>query len=427
MAHIRRRGNSFLIMISNGRDANKKQKMITETYHPKATTPKKIEKEVEDYARRLEQKVRDGEYYSGEKMTFNDCVKVWEEDYAADNLTQTTKENYIRVLNSVGQQIGNLYIGKIKAPQIRAIYKDMKDQGKMASTIQKTHVIINSVFKFAYMNDIIQSNPCDKCEIPKVENKTYQDIHFFTPDQAKTFLDAVGKDFESQRKGCTKVIKGKEYSSATYTQTIKPSQPKMWKAYFYLAIFGGFRRGEIVALNWNQIDFANRKVTISQSVARTKAEGQIVKDPKTRSSRRTLDLPKDCFTVLNEWRLEQMKIDFRMGTAWNDFKSLPEGERPVFTQLENGRRMDVATPSHKFKEILDRYNETAEEGKELPRIRLHDLRHTSATLLLANNMDIETVSHRLGHSKASVTLDVYGHWTEENDLKASETLARLLG
>ncbi|MDO4207592.1 MAG: tyrosine-type recombinase/integrase, partial [Lachnospiraceae bacterium] len=120
-------------------------------------------------------------------------------------------------------------------------------------------------------------------------------------------------------------------------------------------------------------------------------------------------------------------IDLQMGTAWKAFKELPQDDRPVFTQIETGKRMDVATPSHKFKDILDRYNASAPEGEKLPQIRLHDLRHTSATLLLSNNMDIETVSHRLGHSKASVTLDVYGHWTEETDKTASQTLARLFG
>ena len=88
--------------------------------------------------------------------------------------------------------------------------------------------------------------------------------------------------------------------------------------------------------------------------------------------------------------------------------------------------MNLDTPYHKFKEVIALYNAQCEkEEDKLPNIRLHDLRHTSATLLLSENVDIETVSHRLGHSKASVTLDVYGHWLKETDEKASDTLENL--
>ena len=94
--------------------------------------------------------------------------------------------------------------------------------------------------------------------------------------------------------------------------------------------------------------------------------------------------------------------------------------------LTYGSRMDIDTPSHKFKKAIEYYNSTCtNEEDKLPLIHLHDLRHTSATLLLANHVDIETVSHRLGHSKPSITLDVYGHWMEETDRTASDTLETL--
>ena len=90
--------------------------------------------------------------------------------------------------------------------------------------------------------------------------------------------------------------------------------------------------------------------------------------------------------------------------------------------LTYGSRMDIDTPSHKFKKAIEYYNSTCtNEEDKLPLIHLHDLRHTSATLLLANHVDIETVSHRLGHSKPSITLDEYGHWMEETDRTASDT------
>ena len=101
-------------------------------------------------------------------------------------------------------------------------------------------------------------------------------------------------------------------------------------------------------------------------------------------------------------------------------------ENNIFIQIENGLPMHLSSPSHKFHEICDLYNSTRKKEEEkLPRIRLHDLRHTGATLQLGNHVDIETVSHRLGHSKASVTLDIYGHALPENDKQAAETLAAM--
>lgn len=420
---------SYMITVSNGRDSDHKQILITETYKPIATTPKKIEKEVENFARDLEKRVKDGQYYSGEKMTFDDCVEVWKKSREFKEISISTQEYYTRALDyRISKYLGHLIMSKIKKNQIEEIYLDMEAKGLKATTIQKTHVVINAVFKYAFENDIISQNPCDKVKLPKIKEKTYQDIHYFTVDQAKTFLDAIGMEFDSWRECTTKTVNGVQYKKSSYSERIKPRHSTMWKAYFTLAIFGGFRRGELVGLTWDQVDFEENKITIDKAIARTKAEGQYIKDPKTKTSRRTIELPEECFLTLDRWRREQLQLNYKMGTMWNDFKSLPEGSRPVFTQEENGHRIDLSTPSHKFKEILKRYNESVEDEKDqLPEIRLHDLRHTSATILLSNNTDIETVSHRLGHSKASVTLDIYGHWTEENDKKASETLSRLFG
>ena len=428
MASIRKRGDSYQITVSNGRDSNNKQILITETYYPKANTPKKIEKEVNDYARDLERRVKEGKYFSGETMTFDECVKIWDQEWASKKLTPSIREKYLSTLNNkISGYIGRLPIAKIKAKHIQPIYNDMEELGRTASTIHTTHIIVNSVFKYAYRMEIIENNPCDRCFVPKVEQKHYQDIHFFTVDQAKIFLDAISMEFDSDRSGSRKTIKGAQYDCSGYSQHIKPRQPKLWRAYFYLAIYGGFRRGELIALNWDRVDFEEMEITIDKSATRTKEEGQTIKKPKTLSSIRTIKLPAECFEILDEWRREQLRIWMKMGTAWNSFGNLPEGDRPVFTQLESGKRMDLATPSHKFKSIIERYNETAPEEKKLPEIRLHDLRHTSATLLLSNLTDIETVSHRLGHSKASVTLDVYGHWTKEADETASQKLAELFG
>lgn len=103
-------------------------------------------------------------------------------------------------------------------------------------------------------------------------------------------------------------------------------------------------------------------------------------------------------------------------------------ENCVFIQ-KSGRMMDPGTIGKKFSNIIDRFNETyaLEPSQEIPKIRLHDLRHTVATLLIADGTDIETVSRILGHEKVSTTLDIYGHWMEERQEAAADRLSDILG
>ncbi len=200
-----------------------------------------------------------------------------------------------------------------------------------------------------------------------------------------------------------------------------------WRVYFFIAIFGGLRRGEVCALTWEDIDFSKHVIKINKAFANTK-NGQILKAPKTDSAIRDLTLPDFCFDMLAELKKEQLQKVLLMGTAWNGHRNNEEdnyNQNYVFTQYD-GQPVNLSTPSHKFKEIIDMYNSTCEKEKDkLPNIRLHDLRHTNATLLLSQNTDIETVSRRLGHSKTSVTLDIYGHALPENDEKASLALKKM--
>jgi integrase len=198
-----------------------------------------------------------------------------------------------------------------------------------------------------------------------------------------------------------------------------------WIVYFNLAIYAGCRRGELLALTWKDIDFKTRTITIEKARARTKA-GDITKKPKNKHSIRTITVPADCIHLLILWRKEQMQLAWNMGETWKGYYGRDFDKNFIFIQPETGLPMNVSTPTHKFKEILKLYNDTHELEDQLPDISLHELRHTSATLLLANGTDIETVSHRLGHSKASTTLDVYGHAMKKMDSKASDTLESIL-
>lgn len=438
MATIKKRNNSYLIRVSNGFDVNGKQIFINTTYKPTATTPKAIEKEVRDFANAFEKTVKAGKYLEGEKITFSKFVENWRSEWAITHLTQSQIEQYEDTLKRhVYDYIGNMKIAKIPATACQKIITDMVNQGYASKTVHRVFTAFNSIFKYAYRMNVIHENPCMRCELPKLEQDT--ELHYFTPEQVKIFLNALTLNYPVKHKAHSRknVKTGIDEPVKEFEQYV--SIPFQWRVYFSLAIFGGFRRGELIALTWKDIDFDNRTVSINKAVAVTKKYGEMLKKPKTLSGIRTVTLPDMCFDLLREWKEKEIELCKQLGTAWQGEKLNKFADTWVFITAE-GKRMYIDSPTQRFKAVLDLYNgmidnsilqcKTAEERNalalmKLPYIRLHDLRHTTATLLISEGVDIETVSHRLGHSKASITLDIYGHAMPNKDKQASDILGRI--
>ena len=175
-------------------------------------------------------------------------------------------------------------------------------------------------------------------------------------------------------------------------------------------MLGGFRRGEIVGLHWNDIDFNNKKITVNRSVYYLGREGVNEKSTKTDSSNRTIAISGICFDLLKQWRAEQGKMRLALGDKWN-------GSENIFTTYD-GRIMNPTTGPKWFSEFLRKHG--------FPHIRFHDLRHTFATLLISYNVDVKTVSHKLGHASTSTTMNFYVHNLESTDKASAELLENKL-
>ena len=175
-----------------------------------------------------------------------------------------------------------------------------------------------------------------------------------------------------------------------------------------------------------------------------------MKDPKTKAGIRDITITKSTIDLLTQWKKEQRSLCMKMGTAWKGHRDVIKGgkridsfdDNTIFIQIDTGLPVHLSTPGHKFAEVIDLYNSACEReavqantkaektmilNKRLPKIRLHDLRHTSATLLRSKGVPIETISRRLGHSKTSVTWDIYDHALPEDDQKASDAMEELFG
>ena len=361
--------------------------------------------------------------YDGNKTTFYEFTVKWLEEYAKYQLEPTTISGYVHYLDKhIIPYFGHFKLTEIKPMHLQefcitlmqdGIRTDGKSGGYSSSTVKKYHAVISTIMTTAYKWKMIESNPCERVKPPKQED--VQHIKHFTLEQADMFLKALDLSYTSAYKEHTRISpNGNPYTVQTYTET--RSIPTQFRVLFNMALFGGFRRGELVALTWDKISFENSTVSINSATGYANKK-TYNKAPKTKGSVRTVTLPESVMKMLKEYKLEQEEQKNLLADKW-------EGENYVFIQW-NGKQMHLSTPSHVFREVIEKYNATVPDEEKLPFIGLHGLRHTSATLLISANADIKTVSARLGHSQASTTLNIYCHSLKKQDEVCANTLDNL--
>lgn len=379
MAQIIKRGKSYTVIVQAYRTPDGKRVTKSATIRPESTTPKAIEDEVKEFAKAFEKKVKEGRILDGDSITFYDFAQsTWKEWLCVQKDKPLRFENYERVLILRAYPfIGGMKLSSINSMHIQNLIDDMRKKGLAVATMKSAVASMSSVFSCAVKKHVIESNPCDgsRLDFPSTPKKEMQ---FFDEDQAKTFLSLL------------------------------ENEPIELKAYFYLAIFGGFRRGEIIPLLWSDINWKEHTISITKSAVQVKGEIVIKPSPKTRSSIRDVVLPDKAMSVLKQLRRSQQVIS----KDGNLFMS------------PKGKLMYLNAPYANLKRIIREYNSTHDD--KLPNIRLHDLRHTTATILINAGVDIETVALILGHATVSMTVNKYGHSTKKSQQRAAETLQKLL-
>lgn len=177
-----------------------------------------------------------------------------------------------------------------------------------------------------------------------------------------------------------------------------------------LLIYTGMRRGELFGLEWKDIDFENGYLNIVRTSQYIGNKTLITKEPKTKSSRRCMKISQSLVDLLKEYRAFQSEQRLKTGSEWHNTDRL-------FTQL-NGLPMCPDSLTKWFSNFLKKHN--------LRQVTLHSLRHTNATLLIAEGTDIRTVSSRLGHSNTATTLNIYTHALKSKDSEAADVLNTVL-
>jgi len=425
MASIRKRGDSYTITVSCGRDITGKQIRETTTFKPPAgLTPKREQKAVDDFARDFEARVKNGLVMDGRKISLKEFTDRWFLEYAPQNLQPGTIEKYRQEMDKVLPTLGHLKLTELRPPNLNSFFvsmtkdgarRDGKPGGYSKGSITKTRNVLSSILRTATEWEVIDRNPLDKVRLQAED--TAEKLKFFTPEQTALFLDYIEQPYTVTTKGHKRTDDtGRAYTVGDYERKREVSE--QLRVLFNLAIYAGLRKGELLALEWSDIDFDNDTVSVSKAVSVVAGE-QITKAPKTKNSRRVVSIPHFLTKRLRELRTARLRYRLSLGDYW-------KGAEWIFIQ-DNGKQMSYSTPYAALQDILLRYNEGKAEAQQLPQIPFHGLRHTSATLLIAGNqMDVRTVSSRLGHAQASTTMNIYAHALKEKDRKAVVTLEQML-
>ena len=380
MATIRKRGNSYQIRVSCGYDTSGNQVVQTMTWKPAdGMNKKQIEKELQKQAILFEDKCMKGQVTANIK--FQDFAEQWFEEYAKLNLRNTSYERMKQLTVRVYPAIGHLRLDKITSRHIQQFINDLALNGKSLKNgrplSRKTAVhhlsFISDVFSYAVKMEMLTDNPCKRVTVPKGEKKE-KDIYT---------LEEVAQLFQ-----------------------LLETAPLKYRTFFTLAIYSGFRRGEMLGLEWKDIDFKNNIISIKRTSNYTSERGIYTDTTKTKRSKRVLKISPYIMGILKELKDEQDEETLRLGDKW------VESDR-LFVKW-NGEPMNNQTPYGWLKEFC--------EKNDMPFYAIHSFRHFAASALISSGLDVVTVSGALGHCNSGTTLNVYAHMFQTAQARVAQAM-----
>jgi integrase len=318
----------------------------------------KTRKEVQEQLKVALHEQQQGLLLSGPQQTVAQFLTQWVEDRKAAIRIRSHERYEELVRLHIIPVLGHHQLQKLTAQHIQAFYTKKLNEGLSPTTVNLLHSLLHKALDDAVRRGILARNVCDMVSAP---SRAHYEIQPLSMEQAQQFLDAArGHPLE---------------------------------ALFVLAITTGMRRGEILALKWQDINFAQNMLQVRRIFTRRPGNRYIEAPPKTDKSRRSILLAPMVVTLLKQHRTRQLEARRKAGSAWQEHDL-------VFCTT-------LGTPLNPNK-VLDRFKALLQKAG-LPEIRFHDLRHSAATILLSMEVHPKVVQELLGHNQISMTMDIYSH------------------
>ena len=374
---------SYSIRVHRGRGTDGKQlKPWTATFEVSPTwTEKSARKKAEAFAATFEKECKEGLTSDSRQKFAAYC------DYVIDlkeqrGVKHSTIVRYKELTSRIYPQIGHIKLRELRADHLNDLYTQLGQEGQnkrtggklSAKTILEHHRLISTVLEQAAKEGLVPFNVASRAMLPKAEHK---DVNYFQPEQVAAIRDALEQ--ESMK----------------------------WKTLVHLLLITGARRGEVLGLKWDKVDFDGNRIYICNSILYSPDIGIYESTPKTEHSRRYITLPAETMQLLRQYRNWQASERLRLGEYYVN-------QNFVFSQ-DNGNPMHPDSVTDYLKKFSKRH--------DLPHINPHAFRHTMASMLYFNGVDSVSISKRLGHAQVSTTANIYAHVMEEADQRNADILS----
>jgi len=333
--------------------------------------------ECREWIRETQRRLNTGLTFAGSQIKLGEYLSDWLETTKATVRPKTWRQ-YKQIANDyILPSLGRIKIMALRPDQIQRVYDQLLREGKGRRTVQLVHAVIHRSLAQAVKLGLLGRNPDDATSPPKPKKR---EVKILDQGQVHRLLIAA------RTRGFGRL------------------------ALFHLALVTGMRQGELLALKWDDLDLTAKSLQVKRQLKRVPGGGFNFAPPKTKAGYRTIRLGDRTTTILKRYYQVQLDVKSKAGEVWQ--------EHGLVYPSTVGTPLNPRNVVRTFKKLL------ADAG--LPEIRFHDLRHTAASIMLNNGIDVLIVSKRLGHSKPSITLDIYGHLIAHSQEKAAELVDTLI-
>lgn len=297
---------------------------------------------------------------ANDRITFGQFLDKWLEDSVKPGVRPRTYVSYEQLIRvHVAPTLGKIKLAKLTPGDTQSLMNRKLKDGLAPASVRKMHAVIRRALEVAYKWELVPRNVATLAVPPRVK---HFEVKPLSQEQTTAFLEAVKAD--------------------------------RLEALYIIAVALGLRRGEALALRWEDIDLESGTLRVSHTLQNLHGGGWTLAEPKSRNSRRTLGLPKFALAAIRDHRKRQLEEKILAGPQWQDHGF-------VFT-TPAGTPLDGQNFYRRcFKPLLIKAG--------LPDIRFHDLRHSCASLLLAQGVSPRVIMETLGHSQISLTMNTYSH------------------
>lgn len=465
--HTARNGKvTYYIRAFDGYNSNGEQIVRSMTWKPPANlTERQIEKELQRQIVMFEESVKKGTYFDS-NTRFAEYAEEWLENNKPPLLAPKTYIRYKSLLKNINAAIGHIQLVKLQSHHLQKFYNNLREDGikqkgtyavgiNIRNIMQIKNISRNELAETSGVSPTTITSACKEGKHISIESaeKIAAALNLPTKDLFKlqentsglssktilhhhrlisTILAQATRDrlvpFNVADRNYMKAPK-LEHTEAAFLDdeqakkvlSLLDKEDIKWKTAMYLLIFSGMRRGELMGLEWNDIDFDNRVIHIKRTSQYVQHMGTITKSPKNETSIRTIKLSEIMFDLLREYKLYWNNLRAAMIDCWHPFIEIKLADGSTKT-VRNDRLFIKEDSTPMNPDSITDWTRKFVERNHLPHFTPHSLRHTHATLLIAEGVSLPTVSRRLGHSSIATTSRIYVHAIQSADEIASDAI-----